>query len=112
MKRPKKGRILTASESGATEGSATLASVSQIKARFSEFVRRAKDGVETVITEHDRPVAKLVPFVEEGRATDILPASKAFSSVHGFRPSSAQGSDPALAKALAAWLQEDRKGRF
>ena len=32
-----------------------------LKARLSEFIRRAADGETIVVTEHGRPVAELVP---------------------------------------------------
>ena len=39
------------------------------KNNFSELIDRALHGGETIVTKHGKPVAKIVPFVEE--AVDI-----------------------------------------
>ncbi|RMG93237.1 MAG: type II toxin-antitoxin system Phd/YefM family antitoxin [Candidatus Dadabacteria bacterium] len=41
------------------------ASVRTVKNRFSEFLRRAQQGEEIIVTSHNRPVAKLVPLGPE-----------------------------------------------
>ena len=46
--------------------------VAQVKARFSEFLARARAGEEVVVTDRGRPVARLVPV-----ARDTAPASEA-----------------------------------
>jgi prevent-host-death family protein len=35
--------------------------------RFSELLRRAREGHTTVITSHGRPVARLVPMTDEDK---------------------------------------------
>ncbi len=35
------------------------------KNHFSELIDRALHGGETIVTKHGKPVAKIVPFVEE-----------------------------------------------
>jgi prevent-host-death family protein len=40
----------------------------EAKTHLSELVARAEQGEETVITRHNRPVAKLVPIGRERRA--------------------------------------------
>jgi prevent-host-death family protein len=48
----------------------TAASIADVKARLSEFVRRAKAGNEVVITERGVPVARLTGLeMAERRAT-------------------------------------------
>lgn len=48
----------------------TSASIADLKARLSEFVRRAKAGNEVVITERGVPVARLTGLeIAERRAT-------------------------------------------
>ncbi len=37
-------------------------SVSELKARLSQYLRRIKGGEEVLITERGRPVARLVPY--------------------------------------------------
>lgn len=38
------------------------ATVSEIKTKLSHFLRQVKQGSEVVITEHEKPVAKVIPF--------------------------------------------------
>lgn len=38
--------------------------------RFSELLRTVKAGRSVVVTSHGRPVAKIVPVVEDERATE------------------------------------------
>ena len=38
------------------------ASVSTLKAKLSEFLRRVKNGEEVVVTERGRPIARLLPL--------------------------------------------------
>lgn len=48
----------------------TAASIADVKARLSEFVRRAKAGNEVVITDRGIPVARLTGLeIAERRAT-------------------------------------------
>ncbi len=37
--------------------------VRELKAGLSEFIRRAAAGEDVVITDHGRPVARIVPYV-------------------------------------------------
>jgi prevent-host-death family protein len=39
----------------------------EAKTHLSELVARAEQGEEVVITRHNRPVARIVPFVAAGR---------------------------------------------
>ncbi|WP_035054911.1 type II toxin-antitoxin system Phd/YefM family antitoxin [Andreprevotia chitinilytica] len=39
-----------------------MVALAEAKAKLSQLVDGAQDGVETVIAKHGRPVAKLVPF--------------------------------------------------
>jgi prevent-host-death family protein len=43
----------------------TEVSAADANRRFSELLRRARDGHTTVITSHGRPVARLVPMTAE-----------------------------------------------
>ncbi|MEO6408274.1 MAG: type II toxin-antitoxin system prevent-host-death family antitoxin [Burkholderiaceae bacterium] len=40
----------------------------EAKTHFSELIARAEAGEEVVITRHNRPVARIVPFVAPARA--------------------------------------------
>jgi prevent-host-death family protein len=45
----------------------------EAKNNFSELIDRALHGGETIVTKHGKPVAKIVPFVEEALAiADVL----------------------------------------
>jgi len=37
----------------------------EAKNHFSELLEKAVQGMETIVTKHGRPVARIVPFVEE-----------------------------------------------
>lgn len=39
----------------------------EAKTHLSELVARAEQGEEVVITRHNRPVARIVPFIAPGR---------------------------------------------
>ena len=45
------------------------ASVAQLKARLSEYLRRVKGGTELLITERGLPIARLSPLDSEQRRT-------------------------------------------
>ncbi len=45
----------------------------EAKNNFSELIDRALHGGETIVTKHGKPVAKIVPFVEESaEMADVL----------------------------------------
>ena len=53
-----------------TPSATATASVVQLKARLSEYLRRVKAGNELVITERGLPIARVVPLdVDTRRAT-------------------------------------------
>lgn len=60
---------------------------SEAKANFSELLERAAKGEEIVITEHGRPVARLVPAINDDR-TEALAA---FEALKVLRASSTLG---------------------
>ncbi|MGH2994143.1 MAG: type II toxin-antitoxin system Phd/YefM family antitoxin [Solirubrobacterales bacterium] len=43
----------------------STAGIAQLKARLSEYLARVRAGGEVVVTDHGRPVAKLVPASSE-----------------------------------------------
>jgi prevent-host-death family protein len=95
----------------------TTASVAEVKARLSEYVRRVKAGNEVVITERGVPVARLTGLeVAERRATrrDRLARSGTVRPGKGrvrralLTP---PDGEPAGADVLAALLAEREGGR-
>jgi prevent-host-death family protein len=47
----------------------------EAKTHLSELVARAEQGEEVIITRHNRPVARIVPFVEATAAPDARRAA-------------------------------------
>jgi prevent-host-death family protein len=92
-------------------------SISDLKAKLSEHVRRVKGGEEVLVTEHGRAVAVLSP-VPPGHSEDaeldelvdsglVRPASRPFDDAFWSLP---RGSDPERA-VLETLLRERREGR-
>lgn len=42
----------------------------EAKTHLSEYVARAEAGEEVIITRHNKPVAKIVPYVQQHHARD------------------------------------------
>jgi prevent-host-death family protein len=93
------------------------ASIADIKARLSEYVRRVKAGHEVVITERGVPVARLTGLeVAERRATrrDRLAGTGAIKPGRGRVRRLLQAppeGDAGGAEVLAALLAERDEGR-
>ena len=47
----------------------------EAKTHLSELVTRAEQGEEVIITRHNRPVARIVPFVAVARAPAVRRAA-------------------------------------
>lgn len=49
-------------------------SVRELKARLSEYLRRVREGAVVVVTDHGRPVVRIVPVAStrEQRVADLL----------------------------------------
>jgi prevent-host-death family protein len=95
----------------------TSASIVEVKARLSEFVRRAKAGNEVVITERGVPVARLTGLEQaERRATrrDRLTRSGAVKPGKGRVRRALHeppAGEPAGTEVLSALLAERDEGR-
>ena len=48
--------------------------VRAVRDHFSEYVARARAGEEIVITEHGRPIARLVPLAGRSRLDELIDA--------------------------------------
>jgi prevent-host-death family protein len=92
--------------------------VSELKASLSRYLARVKAGEEILVTEHGRPVAKLVPIAGAEQADDDRLAALERAGVVriGAQPLPAgfwrrtRPADPAAA-ARAALIAERRDGR-
>lgn len=47
----------------------------EAKTHLSEYVARAEAGEEVIITRHNKPVAKIVPFVQQHSSRDARAAA-------------------------------------
>jgi prevent-host-death family protein len=50
-----------------SKGSDRTVSVAKLKAELSRYLRAIRSGSSLVVTDHERPVARLIPFVESKR---------------------------------------------
>jgi len=91
-----------------------VAGVAQLKAKLSEYLARVRAGEEVLITEHGRPVAKIVAAgsaderLDELERQGILRRGKGTIPDDFFdlpRPSDPEGS------VRAALIEERREGR-
>jgi len=48
----------------------TTVSVTVLKAKLSEYLAKVKRGIEVSVTEHGRPVARIVPVAKTGADED------------------------------------------
>ncbi len=85
-------------------------SASQLKAKMGRYMRAVRDGKQVVVTDRDRPVARLVPFEPAERVAALQasqprdPAAPPLGEVV-VRAISFRGTD------TTALLQEDRARR-
>jgi len=88
--------------------------VAQLKARLSEYLARVRAGGEVLVTDHGRPVARIVPVADEHerlaeleRQGLVRPGSMKLPK--GFRElPRPKVSGPTVTEAL---LEERREGR-
>ncbi len=55
--------------------------IADLKDRLSEHLRAVERGAEVVVTDRDRPIARIVPFTAGQRLATIEPAKVPFSVV-------------------------------
>lgn len=87
----------------------TIASISRLKTHLSGYLKKVKKGNELLITEHNKPVAKIIPFdppaahvaelVQSGLARP--PQSRAGFKKLGLPPSIPENQVSLLATLLA-----------
>lgn len=98
------------------------AGIAELKAGFSEYLARVKAGEEVLITEHGRPVARIVPLsaaetpgVEELVRAGILRAPDRPLGDDFFRLPRPRDAEAAVRAGLAAERGDDadaEDGRF
>lgn len=86
------------------------AGIREVKNRFSEYLRRVKQGEILLITERNVPVAKLVPIQGDERLPVLTLVEQGIASWRGGKP---QGlaRPPAVrgTASIATLVAEDRR---
>lgn len=59
--------------------------IADLKDRLSEHLRAVEKGAEVVVTDRDRPIARIVPILQPGRRARILPPRLTFPSIRDRR---------------------------
>ena len=92
-------------------------SVGRLKARLSEYLRRAKAGAEVLVTDRGRPVARLVGLegegALEGRVAELVRSGLAQRPAQSLDPGFLQRPRPGdpEGRSLEAVLEERAEGR-
>lgn len=82
----------------------------EAKTHLSELVARAEQGEEVVITRHNKPVAKIVPF--SGVSADVLARRrKAVAAMQQIGREIAARGQPITAEEIVEWVREGREER-
>lgn len=91
-----------------------VAGVAQLKAKLSEYLARVRGGEEVLITEHGRPVARLVPALSDDERLDELERQGLLRRGTGSLPDNffdlPRPADPE-GSIRAAIIEERREGR-
>jgi prevent-host-death family protein len=61
-------------------------SISELKSRLSEYLRRVKAGETLIITKHGRPIARIVPEPKTLREKMLLLVDAGLAEWNGERP--------------------------
>ncbi len=91
-------------------------SVGRLKARLSEYLRRARAGETVVITDRGRPVARLAGLegdrALEGRAGELIRSGLARGPAHPLEPGFLEAPRPAdpEGRSLVSVLEERAEG--
>jgi prevent-host-death family protein len=86
------------------------AGIRDVKNRFSEYLRRVKQGETLLITERHVPVAKLVPIQEDDWQPGLALTEQGIASWRGGKPKG-MALPPAIRGTvpIAALVAEDRR---
>ncbi len=80
--------------------------IAALKDHLSAHLRAVERGAEIVVTDRDRPIARIVPAHDPLPSVRIIPPKRPFSGVRGERVRRAKWADLAL-----ELLMEDRRRR-
>lgn len=59
--------------------------IAELKDRLSEHLRAVERGAEVVVTDRNRPIARIVPIADTAVRVRILPPSRDFEEIRGRR---------------------------
>lgn len=84
----------------------TRLNIAELRNQLSKHLRAVENGAEVIVTDRDRPIARIVPYEAVGKQINIIPATRQFTSIRSRRypPSRWQISSTDL-------LLEERKRR-
>jgi prevent-host-death family protein len=80
--------------------------IAQLKDRLSEHLRAVEAGSEVVVTDRDRPIARIVPISSPSRRIRLIPPTRDFASVRSRRRKNA-GWSITSTELLAEERRED-----
>ncbi len=84
------------------------ASIRELKAHLSEYIRHVTTGETVTISIHNRPVAQIVPIKRQATLDDL--AAQPGISWNGGKPTGlARGESLPVDVSLADWVVEDRR---
>lgn len=84
------------------------ASVRELKAHLSEYLRQVQAGATVTVKAHDRPVARIVPVAGE-TSLDELARTPGISWSGGKPIGLPRGEALPAGVSLADWVAEDRR---
>lgn len=62
-----------------------MVKIAELKDRLSEHLRAVEKGAEVIVTDRNRPIARIVPFTDGTERVHVLPASRSFRNIRGRR---------------------------
>ncbi len=84
------------------------ASIRELKAHLSEYIRHVTAGETVTISIHNRPVAQIVPIKRQATLDDL--AAQPGISWSGGKPTGlARGESLPVDVSLTDWVVEDRR---
>ena len=84
------------------------ASIRELKAHLSEYIRQVTAGETVTISIHNRPVAQIVPIKRQATLDDLV-AQPGISWNGGKVAGLVRGEAMPVGVSLADWIVEDRR---
>jgi len=80
----------------------------EAKTHLSELIARAERGEETIITRHNKPVAKIVP-IREVSAELVAKRREALAAMQAIGREMVARGGPITREEILEWVHEGRK---